>query len=127
MRHLAASLFFLVTLSSCMILQPENVLVRGSVWTVSQADIHLAIAAARAGNPAFASAPVHQVIVSGHSELFVYFGPSDGGCVIVRREEKQWHYIATTPDRVVLAEYVCSEGSIGLTTRSSEPPLRSGR
>lgn len=102
MRHLLASLLLLVALSSCTILHPEKALVRGSVWAVSQNDMHLAIAAARKGDPKFASAPVYQIIVSGRSELFVYFGPTDNDCAIVRRVDRQWRYIATAEVQIIV-------------------------
>ena len=93
-------LALLTLLTSCTVLKPEGTWVQGSVWLVPQAEVRSAIKVACAGShltPDF----VESVVVSSHSELYVYFftGIARGEvnytlCVVVRKENGQWRYIS---------------------------------
>ncbi len=90
-------------LAGCTLLKPENAIAHGSVWLVSQADIHQAISAVRVGNPGYSGAAVDEVIVEDRSALYIYFHGHGVGYEVVRRIDGRWRYIPTDPaDRVTL-------------------------
>ena len=103
MRFSPVILLLCASLTGCTLLQPEKALVRGSVWLVSQADIHKAIVEARAGNPALSQAPVSEVIVDSRSVLSISFDPDDLPYVVARRVNGRWYCIYIDPaERVIV-------------------------
>ena len=103
MRLLTILFVLLGTLISCTVLKPEGVLINGSVWLVSQQDIHSAIDAARAGEK-YPTGPVQGVIVHSRTEMLVDLRSQDGrypaerivlgdvrsNYVLVRKENGRW-------------------------------------
>ena len=86
---------------------PEKTIVSGSSWLVPRAEIRQAIAAARAGYPPFASAPVDTVIVESRSEVSVHFHSLSGSksyilfYAVVRRVDGQWRFSSATDDVII--------------------------
>ena len=94
MRHLLVILLLVTCLPGCTLLVPEKTPVGGSVWLVSQAEIHQAISVARAADVDLASAPISLVTVYNRTGLIIYFyrhGVYTYGYLI--REGGQWRYI----------------------------------
>lgn len=80
-------------LSACTLLRPERTFVGGSVWLASQADVHQAISAARAGHPDCSRESVVEVVVSSRSLLCIYFARHCPDYVVVKRVENRWQYV----------------------------------
>ena len=99
MRLLPGFFVLLAGLTSCTLLRSECVIVRGSVWLVPQKDVRSAIAVVRAGTNR-PTELIDSVVVSSHSELYVYFsrdslvidGNDEPLCAVARKESGQWHY-----------------------------------
>ena len=87
-------------LVSCVVTGPGGISVSGPIWLVSRENIQLAITAARAGNPKFATAKVGKVDVISRSEVVVGFY-GDFGDALVERVDGQWRYIREQ-DRILI-------------------------
>ena len=98
MRYPLIILLLVICLPGCTLLMPEKTLVGGSVWLVSQAEIHRAIAVARAADADLVTAPITTVTVSSRTQLIIHFyrrGTYTYG--FLRREGGQWRYIYVDP------------------------------
>lgn len=98
MRNLLLILFLVTCLPGCTLLMPEKTPVSGSVWLVSQAEIHRAIAAARAVDANLVNAPIELVTVYSRTELVIYFRGREGSTYgLLRRENGRWRYLYGDP------------------------------
>ena len=96
MKRFTALFLVCACVSGCTLLRPEGTLVNGSVWLVSQTDMHQAVAAARLAGPDFTKAPLDSVVVDSRSRLYVYFaGYPHGLGAIVERVDGRWRCVGT--------------------------------